>query len=93
MSIKNGLVKVRLLTGVTLRVHHPGPLPSILLLEADADSDRGARVPCRRVDVDRYEQLTVEEMIAEGLIKPVHWNDDAKAATGVEAKPEDTQEP
>lgn len=86
MSRKDGRIKIRLLTGATIYADHPGALPSILLLEADGDSARGARVPCRRIDVDRYVQMTIEEMVEAGLLR-------AKAGTGGETPPGDPAEP
>ena len=83
-------VKVRLLTGKTLSINHPGALPSILLLEADQDSARDARVPCKRTGVDTYEQMTVAEMLKEGLLKP-REEESAKAEDGQAAELEDAE--
>lgn len=92
MSRRDGRIKIKLLTGVTIYADHPGALPSILFLEADGDSDRGARVPCQRIDLDTYQQLTIEEMIDAGLIRPVR-RESAEAGTGIEAEPGDPAEP
>jgi hypothetical protein len=89
MSKKSGAVKIRLLTGKSVYVQHPGPLPEILILETSSDEGPGARVPCRRVDVQLYRQMTVEQMIEAGLIKPVVKDTDAEAEAG--GQPTDEQ--
>ena len=81
-------IKIRLLSGKTIRMNHPGPLPSVLLLEADQDSAPGARIACRRVDVSKYRQMTAKEMVEAGLIKRRTTESSAEAKEGGAAEAE-----
>lgn len=91
---KDGNVKIRLLTGVTVYVHHPGALPSILILESGTEEERGARVFCIRVDLERYRQMTVVEMIKAGLIDPAfHKRETEGAETEAGGAPADGRSP
>lgn len=85
-----GQIKVKLISGKTLLLNHPGPLPSILLLEADNDSAPGARVACLRVDVDVYRQMDAKEMIKSGLVKPAPREMSGKTEEGGAPEPERT---
>ena len=71
MSRVTGLVTIRLLTGKKLRYYMPGPPPSILVIEAPAEQadERGARIVCRRTDLDEYNQMTVEDLVRAGLLR------------------------
>lgn len=84
MSRKSGAVRLKLITGRTVYVHHPGPLPSILILESGPteDGEPGSRVPCLRVDVDRYRQMRLEEMIEAGLVGQGSADGKAEAEAG-----------
>lgn len=92
MSKKSGAVKIRLMTGKTVYVNHPGPLPEVLILETSGDDGPGARVPCRRVDVQLYRQMTLEQMVEAGLIKPAERSEDAEAQAGGEPTAEQPPE-
>lgn len=70
------MVKIKLLTGKKLLAEVKGPPPSYLKIQVPSEDpevegtkeEPGPVVWCKRVDVDRYAQMTIKQMRKEGLL-------------------------
>lgn len=71
-----GVVKIKLLTGRKLVLSVSGPPPPYLTIEVPPERghlpgtkpERGARITCKRVDVEAYRQMSVKELVKEGIL-------------------------
>ncbi len=71
-----GVVKIKLLTGRKLVLSVKGPPPPYLTIEVPPENpplpgtkaEPGARVVCRRVDLEDYRQMSVKELREEGIM-------------------------